>query len=138
MEDKTSPLKKYSGKPYPPLEKVVPKPELAETERESYLAVIEQKRGTGSPRFKIVDEKGISFGCSYVHLLDWVFVPPDLLTLTTSTRIFIIEGKNLEGIERLLLEERVKELRAFNPMLHSIPDKAEPLPIIERLEIREQ
>lgn len=135
MEDKTNLLSKYSGKPYPQLEKKQA-PELVKTEAEGYQAVIELKRGSRSPRFKIVDGKGISYGCSYAHLLDWVFQPPTLLTLNTATRIFNIEGKNLEIIERLLMEERVKELREFNPRLHSKPD--EEMAIIEKIEIASQ
>lgn len=136
MADKTDILSKYSGTPYPPLEKTQPSPELVKTESENYQAVVELKRGTRSPRFKIVDGKGISYGCSYAHLLDWTFQPPALLTLNTATRIFTIEGKNLETIERLLMEERVKELHEFNPKLNTKPDGE--MAIIEKIEIASQ
>ena len=70
MKDKADRLSKYSGQSFPPLEKAAQSPELVKDETEEYLAVVELKRGTRSPRFKIVDGKGISYGCSYAHLLD--------------------------------------------------------------------
>lgn len=136
MADKTDILAKYSGKPYPPLEKRQPTPELVKEEKEDYKAIIEAKRGSGSPRFKIVTAGGMSYGCSYSHLLDWVYDPPTLLTLNTATRIFIIEGKNLETLERLLMEERVKEIHEFDPQRH-LPPEAK-TPIIESLKIEAQ
>lgn len=136
MKDKTDLLSRYSGQSFPPLEKAAQSPELVKDETEEYLAVVELKRGTRSPRFKIVDGKGISYGCSYAHLLDWIFQPPALLTINTATRIFIIEGKNLEMVEKLLMEERVKELYEFNPSLHVRPEKE--TVFIEKIQVSTQ
>lgn len=133
MTDNKDLLDKYRNKPYPPLEKMNQAPELVKTEIEEYQAVTEFKRDARSPRFRIVTADGNSYGCSYAHLLDWMFQPPTLLTINTATRIFTIEGKNLETIERLLLDERIKELQEFNPNRHKRPEKEAPL--IERLEV---
>ncbi len=135
MSDKKDLLEKYKGKPYPPLEKTEQSPQLVKADKD-YKAVEEVKRGNRSPRFKIVDVDGVSYGCSYSHLLDWIYKPPTLLTLNTATRIFTIEGKKLEEIERLLMDERIKALNTFNPKKHKRPEGEET--IIEKLEITEQ
>ena len=135
MADNKELLKKYTSKPYPPLRKVEDSPVLIKDENE-YQAVVETKRGGRSLRFRIVDKDGVSYGCSYAHLLDWIFNPPNLLTLNTSSRIFTLEGKNLQLIERLLMEERIKEIHEYNPKLHTSPENGAAL--IEKMEISQQ
>ena len=130
-------LKKYTGKAYPPLQKTEQQQttQLVKADTD-YEAIKEVKRGNRSPRFKIVDANGVSYGCSYAHLIDWVYMPPTLLTVNTASRIFTIEGKNLEKIERLLMDERIKELHTFDEKKHQKPD--DEMTIIEQLTIVEQ
>ncbi len=135
MADKNNLLENYGGEPYPPLQKIEQSAPSVKVEAD-YKAMIEIKRGNRTPRFKIVDAKGVSYGCSYSHLLDWVFTPPSLLTINTTTRIFTIEGKHLEHIERLLLDERIKELHVYNPERHIVPEEGKT--VIEILEIHGQ
>ena len=135
MSDSKNPLEKYKGKPYPPLEKMKQSPQLVKADTD-YKAFEEMKRGNRSPRFKIVDANGVSYGCSYSHLLDWIYKPPTLLTLNTATRIYTIEGRNLDHIERLLMDERMKAIYAFNAEKHIQPENNKT--IIEKLEITEQ
>ncbi len=125
MEDKEKLIEKYtSRKPYPALA-----PPVA-VGPQDYRALVEQKR---SPRFRIVDRKGFSYGCGYAHLIGWLFSPPDLLTIQTTTQIFTIEGKLLDKIELALLDERLRELNEYSPERHHKPEEGEP--IIERLTI---
>lgn len=131
MEDKKDNLSKYGGKVYPPLEKTPP--QLIK-EKSEYHA-FEEYKSRKSSRFRIVDADGKSYGYSYAHLIDWVFDPPTLLVITTSSRIFTIKGKNLGRIEQLLMEDKIKELCAFIDKKHKPPavNKA----IIETIEIAE-
>lgn len=135
MEDnKKNILGKYKGKPYPPLEEnPVNLPKLVKEENDYHA--FSEYTNRKSIRFRIVDAKGKSYGCSYAHLIDWVFESPTLLTLTTASRIFTFRGKNLTRIESLLMEDRIKELFVFNSMEHRQP--ASNKPIIEELIITE-
>ena len=108
-------------------------PKLVEVKAD-YDAFKESKRGKYF-RIRIIDANGISYGFSYNHLLDWMLTPPDILSLTTATRTFIIEGKQVKKIENALMEERIYELHVFNPDKHKMPDKEKP--IIEKLTIDE-
>ena len=96
---------------------------------------IEEFKSRKSPRFRIVDADGKSYGCSYAHLIDWVFDPPALLIITTSSRIFTIKGKNLGRIEQLLTEDKIKELHVFKESKHN--PSANNKPLIEEIEISE-
>lgn len=137
MEGKKNSMQQYDSKPYPPLEKKADAPTQLVRENTTYQAVLAYKRNERSPRFRIInDNDGKSYGCGYAHLIDWTFTSPNLLILNTSTRVFTLEGKNLDNIEQLFLEERVKELRVFNPKAHNAPSEEEP--VIETLEITEQ
>lgn len=136
MSDKRNYLGKYKGKELPPLEKrEAAIPQLVK-EPSEYQAVVEFIKGRKSARFRVVDADGKSYGCSYPHLLDWVYEPPTLLTITTATRIFTFRGKNLKRIEELLLEDGIKEFHVFTERLYKAP--AENKPIIEELTIDEQ
>lgn len=120
MDDKDNlNLNQYSGrKEYPPLQKPVQEgtPKLIEP----YQA-IEDSKGRRASRFKIVDKTGKSYGCSYAHLISWIYEPSSLITLTISDKIFAIEGKNLGKIEKLLLDEKIKVLTEFNANRHKKP-----------------
>ena len=136
MEDKKDFIGKYKSEPYPPLEKKAdkPTPQLI-TEEKDYKA-FEEFKGRKSARFRIVDADGKSYGCSYAHLLDWVYSPPTLLTITTATRIFTFQGKHLGRLEQLLMEDKIKEIFVFDKSRHKQP--AINKPIIEELTITEQ
>jgi hypothetical protein len=133
MEDKEKLMEKYvGGKTYPPL---VPPVRLATKEAQDYRALVENKQRAGStPRFRVVDRKGISYGCGYAHLLGWMYTPPDLLTLQTTTHIFTLEGKHLDKIEAAFMEEKVRELHEFNQEYHKPPEEGEPL--IEHMDVK--
>ena len=53
-------------------------------------------------------------------MIGWIFSPPNLLTLTTTTHTLAIQGKGLEEIDRALLDEKVKELREYAAQTHSL------------------
>jgi len=120
MEDKKNfNLNQYSSKgDYPNLEKPVSDstPRLVE----DYKAMEDSKSRRVS-RFRIIDKDGKSYGCSYAHLISWIYEPSALLTLTISDKIFVIEGKNLGKIEKLLVDEKVSVLREFNATRHKMP-----------------
>ena len=130
MEGKKSLLDQFKNQPNtdkPPVSKLV-------EVKADYEAFKETKRGKYF-RVRIIDSNGISYGFSYNHLLDWMMTPPDILSLTTATRTFLIEGKLIKKIENALMEERIYELHVFNPDKHNMPDKGKP--IIEKLTIDE-
>ena len=133
-DNKKDILGELMGKPYPSLHKKEKDvPQLAK-DKDKYSA-FEEFKGRKSPRFRIVDLDGKSYGCSYAHLIEWVFHPPALLTLTTASRVFNIQGKHLDRIEQLLMEEKIKELHVFNTQKHKAPPPKKPL--IESLEVME-
>lgn len=132
MEDKKDALSKYQGKEYPPLEKPMQQTPQLVKEKLDYNA-FEEFKSRKFPRFRIVDADGKSYGYSYAHLIDWVFDPPTLLVITTSSRIFTLKGKNLGRIEQLLMEDKLKELHVFTEGKYNPP--APNKPIIESIEI---
>lgn len=123
-------IAKYSGKPFPPLQAPTGF-ESAETDR--YEGMAEYSRPGRNPRFRIIDGKGISYGSGYAYLMGWMFTPPDILTIQTTTHVFTIEGKGLAEIERALMDEKVKELREYIPKIHILPEDAKI--VIEKIEI---
>jgi hypothetical protein len=124
-------ISKYAaGKPYPPLTPPTAKNE--DSEKTEYEGLTEYTRAGRNNRFRIIDANGTSYGCGYAYLVSWIFTPPAMLTLNTSTHICTIEGQGLEEIDRALLDEKVKELRAYNPALHTLKEGIKT--IIEKLE----
>jgi len=123
-------IAKYSGKPFQPLQ--APAAQQAAQLLE-YEGMVEYGRSGRNPRFRIIDGKGNSYGSGYAHLMGWLFTPPDVLTIHTTTHIFTFQGKGLAEIERALMDEKIKELREYNPGTHTMPE--EPKTIIEKLEV---
>lgn len=128
-------LAKYGGKPYPPLEKTTQQEKVEIVE---YNGLTEYSRSSRNPRFRIVDKMGNSYGCGYAHLLGWLFTPPDIMTLQTTTHIFTIEGKGLEILERALMDEKVKEIREYSPTNYRISEEntvmIEKIAVVNRFE----
>lgn len=124
-------IAKYSGKPFQPLQ--APTAQQAVQELVEYEGMVEYGRSGRNPRFRIIDGKGHSYGSGYAHLMGWLFTPPDVLTIHTTTHIFTIEGKGLVEIERALMDEKIKELREYNPKTHTMPE--EPKTVIEKIEV---
>lgn len=122
-------LEKYGGKTFPPLKR----PDPVRKAPGEYQALVEQRQGR-TVRFKIVDRSEISYGSGYAFLLGWLFTPPDLLTIQTTTHSFTLEGRNLERIERALMDEKMRELYEYNPERHQPPGEDDI--IIEKLEIK--
>lgn len=122
-------LEKYGGKPYPPLQR----PGSVKKAPGEYQALVEQRQGR-TARFKIVDRNEISHGSGYAYLLGWLYTPPDILCIQTTTHIITLEGKNLERIERALMDEKMRELYEYNPEIHNPP--GDDAAIIEKLEIK--
>lgn len=116
-------------KEFPALEK----PKLVKAAVE-YVAFEPSGNRRGS-RFRIVDEKGKSYGCAYAHLLDWVFDPDGLLTLTTATRIFTFKGKHLAAIEKALMDEKIRALFVFNDKQYKPVTSGRP--VIEEMMVQE-
>lgn len=121
---------KYSGKTFAPLQP--PVPQTPPTEKAEYEGLTQYNKAGRNNRFRIIDKEGTSYGCGYAYLIGWVFTPPSMLTINTSTHICTIEGRGLEDIERALLDERVKDLRAYNPKLHTLLEDAKV--VIEKLD----
>lgn len=134
MEDlkpKKDLLNKYSGKVFAPLQPPILSKEGSELIE--YRALLEYGSTKRSTRFRIIDSKGVSHGCGYAFLIGWIFNPPDVLTINTTTHSFTLEGRGLAEIERLLMDEKIKELCEYNPKTHVLT--GEEKTVIERLEI---
>lgn len=123
-------ISKYGGKSFAPLQPPTGQNEAAE--KTEYEGLTEYTRAGRNNRFRVVDSNGTSYGFGYAHLVGWMFTPPAMLTLNTSTHICTIEGRGLEEIDRALLDEKVKELRAYNPAFHTL--KEDTKTVIEKLE----
>lgn len=124
-------IAKYSSKPFAPLQP--PTPQNGNKELEAYQALVEGGRAGRNTRFRIIDRKGVSHGCGYAYLIGWIFNPPDVLTLNTTTHTFTFEGRGLEEIERCLMDEKIKELREYNSQTHALT--GEEKTVIMKLEI---
>jgi hypothetical protein len=125
-------IAKYSGskKVFAPLQP--PAPQNEPTEKNEYQAFFRHDKAGRNNRFRIIDKNGTSYGCGYAYLIGWVFTPPAMLTINTSTHICTIEGRGLEEIDRALLDEKVKELREYNPLKHTLSDDTKT--VIEKLD----
>lgn len=131
---KSDALDKYERKQYFAL----PKQSVPANEPPGdYQATTELRGNRGSGRFHIVDKTGVSYGCNYAQLIEWIYTPPSMITIMTTTRLFIIEGQNIEKIESLLLDGRLLTLREFNSAIHIKPDDAQAV-IIESIDIQDQ
>lgn len=123
-------IAKYSSKAFAPLQP--PTGQNEPTEKPEYEGLTLYTKAGRNNRFRIVDASGTSYGCGYAYLIGWVFTPPSMLTLNTSTHICTIEGRGLEAIERALLDEKMKELRAYNPKTHALSENTKT--VIEKLD----
>lgn len=121
---------KYSGKTFAPLQP--PTLQTPPTEKADYEGLTTHSKAGRSNRFRIIDKEGTSYGCGYAYLIGWVFTPPSMLTINTSTHICTIEGRGLEEIERALMDEKVKDLRAYNPLIHTLLEGTKT--VIEKLD----
>lgn len=137
--DKIALLEKYTKPRFGPLTKsqpvATPQPS-DDTDAPgdgSYRGLIKYRGRRSSSRFRIVDRKGVSYGCGYAYMLGWLFTPPATLSIQTTTHQFIFGGTNLHVIEDALLREVVMELREFRPGEDTLPPEGEP--VIDHLEV---
>lgn len=134
---------KFAGRSYPALAKPSPSAvpgQLNEAKDDdapedgSYRGLIQYRQLKGAKRFRIVDANGRIYGCGYVYLIDWLYTPPDTLSILTSSHNFILTGKNLLMIEEALLNEKVKTLTVFDPGSYDAYDAS--APYIETLTVQ--
>jgi len=135
MEDnKNFNLNQYSNrKEYPPLEtakETKEHPKLIE----DYTAVETVKRGL-SHSFAL-NGKEVRAGYDSVFL-NWDYDVPSytMITLTVSSKIIILRGKNLLKLEALLLDKKIRKITEFNPEHHKKPP--ENAILIEKIEVVE-
>ena len=128
MEDKNSQISKFQHKPYPPLVRPTVQQEAAVPtlvkRKKDYRAVVEANRANRSRRFRIDVGGGASYLCGYAHLIETIRQGEELITLVTSTRLFTLSGSNLETVERLLMEEKVREICVFEEAVYETPSDA--------------
>lgn len=116
MSDKKGSLSNYmSGTPYPTPEKRA----LPETvpKKKPYKAVTDFVGNEKKERFRLIQKDGTLSFYSYGHILEGT-LKGDILTLTMTSRNFLITGKNLLGIVDALSNRKVKSLQAFNAATH--------------------
>lgn len=116
MSDKKDSLGGYmSGTPYPtPPKKEIPQLVPA---KKPYKGVIGFGAGEKQERFRLVQANGDLSFYSYSHILEGT-LKGDLLTLSTTSRSFLISGKNLVLIVDALSNRKVKALQVFSAETH--------------------
>lgn len=131
MSDKKDSLGGYmSGTPYPtPPKKEIPQLVPA---KKPYKAVIGFNAGEKQERFRLVQANGDLSFYSYSHILEGK-LKGDIMTLSTTSRSFLISGKNLIGIVDALSNRKVKSLQAFNAETH-LPETNSKAVIIESID----
>ena len=129
MADKDSLINKFQRAPYPPLTPPVQEspalPELVKKKKE-YRGAVESNRSNRSRRFRIVTAAGKSYLCGYAYLIETIRESETMMTLVTSTRLYSLTGTNLSEVERLLMEEKLRELHEFTGDIYepAAPGKA--------------
>lgn len=121
-------LEKYASRkpPYPALVKPDQEDLPEDPHTGDYRGLIEHRGKRGNtPRFRIIDRKGNSYGCGYAYLLGWYFTPPDTLTIYTTTHVFTLNGDHLQRVEDSLMREKIESLCAFNPSRDKKPEAGE-------------
>ena len=118
---------RYGAPAKPILIERAPADDADEPSDGSYRALIQYRGRKSSPRFRIVNRLGVSYGCGYAYLLGWLYTPPDTLSIQTTTHLFTIAGTGMQTIENALLRELVLELREFNPDQDAAPPDGEPV-----------
>ena len=116
MSDKDGVLKQY--------EIVTPAasaPDGLAAERISYAAIETYKGSAKGTLFRIVDAKGNFDFYSFTHIVEGSY-RDDMLTLTTTSRVFVLSGKNLAHIAEQISERKLKALYEFNTEKHVKPD----------------
>ncbi len=127
MEDKKDLLGKYTNKKAPTLP-------LQDTSTFTKSKVPYQafNKAKVTERFKIYDHNGNFDLYNYGHLLEISFRDGRLL-ITTTTRIFILDGNNLSQIAELLGDRKIGSIYEFNADKHEAPIEPN-APIIESIE----
>lgn len=130
-----NPMGKYERKVYHALPN---KPEQAANEPPGEYQGIEQaKGGKAIGWIQVITADAIIYGVGYSQIIEWVFTPPSTITVLTSTRLFIIEGTNIERLIKSLQERKLTTIREFNEALHLKP-KEEDAVFIESISIQQQ
>ena len=134
MSDEKDPMSQYVRPQYPALKKDMPRLVEAGVEVETtYQAIKEARRGT-TPRFRLVMRTGEKHSFGYAYLLNWHYAPKTaMLTLQLTTHVIILMGKNLDRVDDLLMEEKIKELTEFDAEL--FPSPANDEAVITEIEI---
>lgn len=134
MAGKENLIEQFKSKnPYPPLGD---KPQLVKAgEKQYYEGAVESNRGNRSRRFRIVEAGGKTYLCGYAYLIE-VIREGSMMTLVTTTRIYSLTGRNLEEVERLIMEEKLKELHEFSESAHVPPENQDAV-FIKKIEASE-
>lgn len=124
-------LDKYNTPPsYSPLEKKE-LPKLVE-KVENYEAFIKAKGMERVEALRLEYGQGNFDFFHYNHLLEGSY-QDNVMTLTTSSRIYAITGQNLDQMAELLTDRKIKILREFDPAQHEMPANKKAV-IIEKIE----
>lgn len=120
----------------PVYQKLPDRPPVAANEGPSaYEAMKLTKGGKRSGSIRVIDGEGVSYAFAAHQVVEWIFTPPKMLTLTTSARMFMIEGKNIERVIDALCDGRVSILRQFISTKHKMPAEAEEV-VISQIEVQ--
>ena len=78
-------------------------------------------------RFEITLADGRKFFCPYSYTGMGMYHPRGFLSFSSSHNGITIEGRNLEKLHDLMLEERLKGIHEFNPETDEEPTADEPM-----------
>jgi hypothetical protein len=132
MSDRKNSLESYTQtrQPYPELQKQ-PLPTLIPQKRE-YRAYKPHK---ASERFALYDGDGGFDFYSYGHLIECSY-RHGILTLVTTTRSFVLSGKNLDKLGDMLMDRKIRSLHVYNPDLETLEAQKDEV-VIEAMEREE-
>lgn len=122
-----------SGTPYPtPSKKELPQ---LVPDKKLYKAIVGFGAGEKQERFRLVQANGDLSFYSYSHILEGT-LKGDILTLSMTSRSFLISGKNLVGIVDAFSNRKVKTLQVFGVDVH-LPVADSKAVIIDSIEAEE-
>lgn len=101
--------------------------------KEPYKAYGPDIRNNRTVRLRIEygDADQTSSSMSKAYLVEVLYTSKRYMSLIFTNAEFLLEGKNLDEVARMLDADQVKSLHCFNPIQHEKPD--EQAPIITRV-----
>lgn len=97
--------------------------------KEIYKAYAPDTRNNRTVRIRIEygDADQTTSSMSKAYLVEVLYTSKRYMSLIFTNAEFLLEGKNLDDVARMLDADQVKSLHCFNPKQHAKPDEQEPI-----------